>query len=127
MMGRSPGSQTGGLGGETTEAAPWMGGYPDKAIPNTAWLWLFFEQEMEDRVKCEVRWPHNLVGALGSVGRLWPLCSSCCLLTVLSAHCLPGFWPSFQEQQQHNLPVTQGAVFALLLPKTTVPWRAACN
>lgn len=68
----------------------------------------------------------------GSTGLSWEAVASLqqrgssCLLPVLSTQCLAGFWPSLQ-QQQHNLPVTQGAVFALLLPKTTVPWRAACN
>lgn len=130
MMGRSPESQAGGVGSESTEASPWMGGYPDKAVPNTAWLRLFFGQEMEDRAKREVYggpttcWEHW--GRLGVVASLQQPGSSC-LLTVLSAHCLAGFWPLLQQQQQHNLPVTQGAVFALLLPKTTVPWRAACN
>lgn len=80
MMGRSPGSQAGGVGGGTTEAAPWMGCYPDKAIPNTAWLRLFFGQEMEDRVKCEMCgspttcWEHwAQLGGCGLSAAAWQL------------------------------------------------------
>lgn len=134
MMGRSPGSEAVQSGGVGPQRLPhgW-GGYPDKAIPNTAWLRQFFGQEMVGRVRYEMYGVRCMVAPqlAVSIGLSWEAVASLqqrgssCLLTVLSTHCLPGFWPSLQ--QQHNLPVTQGAVFALLSPKTTVPWRAACN
>lgn len=67
MMGRRPGSQAVGGGGWDHRGCPMEGGYPDKPIPNTAWLCLFFGQEMAGRVRYEmdVWWPHNLLGALG--------------------------------------------------------------
>lgn len=69
-----------------------MGTYPDKAIPNTAWLRLFFGQEMKDRITYEVYggpttcWEHW--GQLGVVASLQQRGSSCLLTVWLDfGHC----------------------------------------
>lgn len=80
MMGRSPGFQAGGWGVGPQRLPHGWGWYPDKAIPNTAWLQLFFGHEMEDRVKCEMYggpttcWEHwAQLGGCGLSAAAWQL------------------------------------------------------
>lgn len=85
MMGRRPGSQAGGMGGGTTEAAPWMGVVHIKQFPTQHGSSYFFGQEMEDRVKSEMYgdpttcWEHCAqLGGCGLSAAAWQL---------LPAHC----------------------------------------
>lgn len=129
MMGRSPGSQAGAGWEVRPQRLPHGWGVIQiKLFPTQHGSGYFLGRRWRTGLSVRCMVAPQLAG---SAGLSWEAVASVqqrgssCLLTVLSTQCLAGFWPSLQ--QQHNLPVTQEAVFALLLPKTTVPWRAACN